>query len=305
MCPVTSLPFALPFIRYAMVTRPDGGVPTMPSRTRRIYDHLLIYGLSNGQRIFIEGREYPLTTDHLFLVRPRIEHYFYSSAKDTNIGIHFDWVQQHDSIHFARHMQADEVTPALDTFWREPRSIPGWNIEEMPFLDLTGRPRVRLMMEEIVELFARGDERSRLQAGALLATMILQVSYEAELLRHARGHHAVVGADAVRRVQRARELLESPRWVQKSIGDAATEVGWSSDHLRHMFRMVLEIPPHRVQNAARVRQAKEMLLMESLPIAEVALRCGFEDPCYFSRAFKKECGLSPSAFVKQNSGYRR
>ena len=163
---------------------------------------------------------------------------------------------------------------------------------------------MRQLLEETVDVFARGDELSRMQAGAILATAILQISYEARLLNYAEPFHASVGADAVRRVQRARELLESPLWMQSSIEDVAAHIGWSSDYLRRMCRNVLDASPHQIQNEARVRHAKALLRSREMPIAEVALRCGFDDPCYFARAFKKQAGMSPRAFVKYEMGQK-
>ena len=41
-----------------------------------------------------------------------------------------------------------------------------------------------------------------------------------------------------------------------------------------------------------------MLADYSILIAEVADACGFYDASYFSRAFKKEFGVSPSQYQK-------
>ena len=36
-------------------------------------------------------------------------------------------------------------------------------------------------------------------------------------------------------------------------------------------------------------------------VTEVALMCGYDDPLYFSRVFKKHFGCSPSNFVRQDA----
>lgn len=48
----------------------------------------------------------------------------------------------------------------------------------------------------------------------------------------------------------------------------------------------------------RVEKAKGMLSSGTLPVKEVALRCGFSDEYYFMRVFRKKTGLSPSAYRK-------
>ena len=45
-------------------------------------------------------------------------------------------------------------------------------------------------------------------------------------------------------------------------------------------------------------KARELLLSSSRPLFEIAQECGFEDPLYFSRIFRRETGISPG-------GYRR
>lgn len=49
----------------------------------------------------------------------------------------------------------------------------------------------------------------------------------------------------------------------------------------------------------RMRQAGRMLENGNLTLKEVALACGYTDPFYFSRVFKKQMGLSPSDYKKR------
>ena len=47
---------------------------------------------------------------------------------------------------------------------------------------------------------------------------------------------------------------------------------------------------------ARLNQAKMLLKDRSVPIVDVAVRCGLDDQSYFSRFFKKKTGMTPSQF---------
>ncbi|MGM9912770.1 helix-turn-helix domain-containing protein [Floccifex sp.] len=44
----------------------------------------------------------------------------------------------------------------------------------------------------------------------------------------------------------------------------------------------------------RLEKAKEQLKIQSLSISQIAYNCGFNDANYFSKAFKKKYGVSPS-----------
>ncbi len=50
--------------------------------------------------------------------------------------------------------------------------------------------------------------------------------------------------------------------------------------------------------ATRLSASKELLKAGELNISEVAWQCGFSDPSWFSRIFKQEFGVSPSAYGK-------
>jgi two-component system response regulator YesN len=47
----------------------------------------------------------------------------------------------------------------------------------------------------------------------------------------------------------------------------------------------------------RIEKAKELLLEPGASIKQVSVACGYADPNYFSRLFKKVTGLTPTAFA--------
>lgn len=51
----------------------------------------------------------------------------------------------------------------------------------------------------------------------------------------------------------------------------------------------------------RLIKAKELMIDSRFKIAAIAIDCGFNDPAYFSRVFKKEFGLTPQKWRNQNS----
>ena len=287
---MSEFPFALPFIRWAEVSVVQLGSPT---HLRRIYDHELIYVLGGTGRIVIERQIFPARADQLFLIPPRTWHSFHADTGENLpvIGIHFDWVPQHDTIHFPLFRPADE--PVEEQRFRRFQAIPHWDCHAQPWLDLRGRPRVRAALEEVIAAHARNDEESKIVAGALLAAAIGLIAREARHLQQ-QSYNEDIGADALRRLERARTLLENSL---DSIESIAEKVGWSGDHLRRMFRLTLQISPYQVQTQARLKRARQLLREENLPIAQIASRCGFDDASHFARAFKKDCGLTPRQFL--------
>ena len=78
--------------------------------------------------------------------------------------------------------------------------------------------------------------------------------------------------------------------------DLARHVGLSSDHLTYCFRQELGMPPITYLNRYRIALAKHLLKETDKSITEIALDVGFTDSGYFSRVFRRETTMSPSAY---------
>ena len=87
-----------------------------------------------------------------------------------------------------------------------------------------------------------------------------------------------------------------------SVAALAEQLHLSHNGLIWKFRKELHLTPSEYIIRCRVERAKQQLLEASLPISQIADNCGFENVYYFSNAFKKRVGLSPSEFRKQFTG---
>ena len=77
--------------------------------------------------------------------------------------------------------------------------------------------------------------------------------------------------------------------------------GYHPDYFRRYFKRHTGVSPLVYLNQLRIERAKELLRLESsLSVGEIALRCGFRDPLYFSTAFKRSVGKAPLAYRKEN-----
>jgi AraC-like DNA-binding protein len=73
----------------------------------------------------------------------------------------------------------------------------------------------------------------------------------------------------------------------------ASAVGYSKGHFTALFKAHTGRTPRRFQIDERLERAVDLLRRPDLPVGEVALRTGFEDPLYFSRLFRRRYGLAP------------
>jgi AraC-like DNA-binding protein len=77
--------------------------------------------------------------------------------------------------------------------------------------------------------------------------------------------------------------------------DLAAELGSHPSHLVRVFGREYGLPPHRYVVGRRLDRARRLLL-DGLPIAEVAVATGFHDQSHLTRHFRALLGTTPGAF---------
>ena len=77
------------------------------------------------------------------------------------------------------------------------------------------------------------------------------------------------------------------------IEQLCTMSGASEAHLRRLFMKRVGMSPLAYMIHRRMERAQTLLRSSPLHVAEIAHSLGYEDPLYFSRQFKRHCGISP------------
>lgn len=80
------------------------------------------------------------------------------------------------------------------------------------------------------------------------------------------------------------------------LGDYAREIGLSERHLSRICRSATGRPAVQLIEAATIREACRLLVYTRASVASIGYGLGFEDPSYFSRAFRRVMGRSPQAY---------
>lgn len=76
---------------------------------------------------------------------------------------------------------------------------------------------------------------------------------------------------------------------------------FSYDYLRKLFKKELGVTPHKYLTDKRLQTAADTLaygFTDGCNIAEISQQCGFREPLYFSRMFKKKFGVAPSYYLE-------
>jgi len=99
--------------------------------------------------------------------------------------------------------------------------------------------------------------------------------------------------------RQATEFLAAHMTVSFSIADLATACQLSRSYFIKSFKQTFGLTPYRWLTEYRVGKAKE-LLQNGLPLAEIAIACGFSDQSHMTRVFSQITGQPPGAW-KRNS----
>lgn len=84
-----------------------------------------------------------------------------------------------------------------------------------------------------------------------------------------------------------------------SINDLAQVANISPYYLIRSFRHQIGLPPHSYKKQCQVMCAKQALRTQK-PIHDIATECGFYDQSHFIRVFKKNLGVTPGRYRKDN-----
>ncbi len=79
-------------------------------------------------------------------------------------------------------------------------------------------------------------------------------------------------------------------------------VPFSYDYLRKLFKSEVGMTPHNYLISLRMQMAEKLLCSThgvEQNISQIAYICGFSEPLYFSRVFKKNFGCSPKSYAEK------
>lgn len=72
----------------------------------------------------------------------------------------------------------------------------------------------------------------------------------------------------------------------------------NASYLSRLFKKVMNIPPTKYIIELRMHKAFAMLKTQAFNITEISQTIGYSSPFYFSKEFKRYCGITPSEYQK-------
>lgn len=98
------------------------------------------------------------------------------------------------------------------------------------------------------------------------------------------------------RILAAREYINLHFREKDCIECAVQNYGISRRRFNDLFRESFQITPGQYVIDRKISHAKKLLASGEMLIGQIAEQCGFSDVYYFSNTFKREVGMTPSAY---------
>jgi AraC-like DNA-binding protein len=228
----------------------------------------VIWGISGMGKIVIDGKEHDFPQQHLAVLLPGMKQEIYGGEQ----GWEYCWWT----------MDGPMAVPLVREFGlsaevREAGTAP------------------RELIAKLVEQITQPDFGAEMAASCIAYQLLTEAASVAALVPSGDDDDGVVAA--------ARDQLHA-NWANPScnVETIADELGVHRSTLSRRFRAETGTTVIEYLVSMRVQNAMNLLQNTSLPIADVADRCGFTDNAYFCRVFKQRLGATPRDFRKRRVG---
>lgn len=218
----------------------------------------------------------------LVFVGPNVPHYWSGLEQSRGYSIQVDF-ESHEARHvFPELRQLDDLLEVARRGMLFDQSLASQVGERMQLMEESkGLSRLTLLLELFCELHALDSSRYRL------------LCEKPFTLRDENPHSQAIS--------KAIRLVVEHYHEDLTIEDLCDAVNISRATLCRHFKQYTGHTPVGFLNGVRIDHARRMLVEESWPISEIAVRCGFNNLSHFNRLFLRQTGATPSQYRNKHT----
>lgn len=239
--------------------------------------HILYLTAGSGTH-FIDFNAYDLTPPVVFFLRPGQVHYYKLDTPLDGYGILF---------------AEDFLLPNADGYPHSYQLDFLIDSDNLPFLQIDADEAIaldKLIADICTEYDARDLHRySTLQAYLHILLVRLQRISTSKVGKYEMSipHSQIL---------QFKKLVSEHFLTERDIQFYADQIGLSANYLATMIKDLTGLTPGQIIRRAVALEAKRLLVYQEQSIEQVSHQLQFKDPSYFARFFKREVGVTPSAF---------
>jgi AraC-like DNA-binding protein len=265
---------AQPLLRDLLVTRigyHSRAVGHYIPRPEGSLDHVMIHCVDGDGWLRVAGKELLIHPGQMFCMPAGVPHWYGSDPDNpwSNYWIHFTG------------RQAAEYSRWLGV------------VADDPVVHLSQSEELLAAFEETWQQLRAVHTYDNLVRGSIGLTRFLGVVQRTM-------HAAEVRQRAVdQQIQETIDFVSRNLAAELSLTELAQLAQLSVSRYTLAFRRVTGCSPMEYFNRLRMQRACELLQTTGRPVLEIGCKVGYNDPYYFSRAFKKIIGVSPNEYRKK------
>lgn len=225
---------------------------------------LLLLTISGEGRLLYRGNQYSLTQGTCMLIDPRRFHEYCSVGDRWEFKyLHFDGALTDQYLSYIEDHAGTVFSLSKDEFFQMERTL-----------------------NHILDLTAGNEVHDYPGISGLIYNLLVL------LLTHSR-EGSDIGSVGIKTISGAVAYIRKNYKEDIRTDDIARAVNLSRSYMSELFTHTFGISPHEYVVQFRLSIAKNLLMNSSFSITEIAEQTGFRDVSSFSRAFKRQIGISP------------
>lgn len=115
-----------------------------------------------------------------------------------------------------------------------------------------------------------------------------------EVMVHREENHATLRLSQIR--ETIAQFIRDNYNAELSMQDVAKAMNYSDAYFCKLFKQCFQVNFSTYLNDYRISRARELLQTTRLNVREIGIACGYSDPNYFSRVFKRVTGMTPTEY---------
>lgn len=235
-------------------------------RARGASEAIFIYCVQGNGWVEMGGVRHPVAPNQLLVVPPQVPH-AYGASESAPWSIY--WFHATGAL-LGAYLEEFGVTVA------------------QPVVPLGDHVQFFLLFEEVLDTLEHGFTMEHLlYAGHSLSHLLGVMLWQ-------RQHALSAETDARAKIARSIEFMKAHLAEPLRVGRLAAVVNLSASHYATLFKRLTGYPPVDYLIRLRMQRAVQLLNTTQLCVKEIAVRVGYPDQFYFSRAFKQIHDHSPS-----------